>query len=141
MKILVVILGASLLFSACSSDPEATPDAKGTIAGDKAQIVEVLMLADSKGTAGEAFIEAAQDSSLAAKMRFALGITAEATSTGGKSTTARTRVASKDGLDKANDALENANQKLEKTGQVVDKTGQVLDKAGEIKKKTGDIFK
>lgn len=139
MKILVVILGASLLFSACSSDPEASPDAKGTIAGDKAQIVEVLMLADSKGTAGEAFMEAAQDSSLAAKMRLALGITAEATKAG--TSAARSRTTSKDGLDKANDALDNANQKLEKTGQVVTKTGQVIDKAGEIKKKTGDIFK
>jgi hypothetical protein len=141
MKILVVILGASLLFSACSSNPEATPDAKGTIAGDKAQIVEVLMLADSKGTAGEAFMEAAQDSSLAAKMRLALGITAEAPSAAGKSTASRTRATSKDGLDKANDALDNANQKLEKTGQVVTKTGQVIDKAGEVKRKTGDIFK
>ncbi len=141
MKILVLILGASLMFSACSKDPEATSDAKSTIAGDKAQIVEVLKIADTKGTAGEAFMEAAQDSSLAAKMRIALGITAEAPGGGGTSSSARAGAANKDGLDKANDALDNANEKLEKTEKVVDKTGQVLDKAGEIKKKTGDIFK
>jgi hypothetical protein len=141
MKIFLFLLGAGLLFSACSKDPEVTPDAKSTIAGDKAQVVEVLMLADSKGTAGEALMQAAQDSSLAAKMRLALGLTAEAPTTGTKSYGSRTGATSKDGLDKANDALDNANAKLEKTEKVVDKTGQVLDKAGEIKKKTGDIFK
>jgi len=142
MKIFLFILGAGLLFSACSKDPEAAPaDAKGAIAGDKAQVLEILMLADTKGTAAEAFMDAAQDSSLAAKMRLALGLTAEAPKAGSKSYTSKTRATSKDGLDKASDALDNANQKLEKTEKVVDKTGQVLDKAGEIKKKTGDIFK
>jgi hypothetical protein len=142
MKIFLSILAVGLLFSACSKDPEAAPaDAKGTIAGDKAQVVEVLMLADSKGTAGEAFMEAAQDSSLAAKMRIALGLTAEAPKSGAKSYSSKARATNKDGLDKASDALDNANAKLEKTEKVVDKTGQVIDKAAEIKKKTGGIFK
>jgi len=141
MKTFLVLLTGLLSFSACSSGSDTAPDAKNAIAGDKAQVVEILKLSDSKGTVGEAFMEAAQDSSLNAKMRAALGLTAEAPATGSKSYGAKTRTASKDGLDKANDALDNANAKLEKTEKVVDKTGQVLDKAGEIKKKTGDIFK
>ena len=139
MKIFLFLLGAGLLFSACSKD--ASPDAKGAIAGDKSQIVEILMLADTKGTAGEALMEAAQDSSLAAKMRIALGLTAEAPVGGTNSYGSKTGATNKDGLDKASDALDKANEKLEKTEKVVDKTGQVLDKAGEIKKKTGEIFK
>jgi hypothetical protein len=140
MKIFLSIVTAGLLFSACAGDNKTETDAKGIIASDKMEIVDVLKIADTKGTAGEAFMEAAKDSSLAAKMRAALNITAEATGPKGSSTR-RAAGAKKDALDKAGDALDNANQKLEKTEKVVDKTGQVLDKAGEIKKKTGDIFK
>lgn len=138
MKLFLSLFAASTLLISCSTDPDAASDAKGTIAGDKAQVVEVLKLADAKGTAGEAFIEAAQDSSLAAKMRAALGIDDE--SSAAKSSARRT-TQRKDALDKAGDALDKANEKLEKTEKVVDKSGQVLDKAGDIKRKTGEIFK
>jgi hypothetical protein len=123
----ILVLAAATLLIGCAKTPEMTNEVDA-IAADKMKIVEVLKLADVKGTAGEAFMEAAKDSSLAAKMRIAVGtVTPEAavhTTTRSNATPAPPK---KDDLEKAAETLE--------------KTGKVVDKAGELKRKTEDAIK
>ena len=127
MKNILLFAAATLFIGCANKTPEMTSEADA-IAADKMKIVEVLKLADTKGTAGEAFMEAAKDSSLAAKMRIAVGtVTPEAavhTTTRSNGTPAPPK---KDDLEKAAETLE--------------KTGKVVDQAGELKRKTEDAMK
>jgi hypothetical protein len=128
MKNILLLAAATLLIGCSNKTPETTNAADEAIAADKMKIVELLKLADTKGTAGEAFMEAAKDSSLAAKMRIAVGtVTPEAavhTTTRSSGTPAQPK---KDDLEKAAETLE--------------KTGKVVDQAGELKRKTEDALK
>ncbi|HEY6172110.1 MAG TPA: hypothetical protein VIX80_07630 [Candidatus Kapabacteria bacterium] len=128
MKNLLLLTVASVLIIGCAEKTPDTTNAAEMIATDKMKIVEVLMLADAKGTAGEAFIEAAKDPSLAAKMKIAVAEVTQqgATRSSGTNTKSATPPAKDD---------------LEKAAETLEKTGKVVDQAGELKRKTEDAMK
>jgi len=127
MKNLLILTVASLFLVGCAEKTPETTNAADMIAADKMKIVEVLKLADAKGTAGEAFMEAAKDSSLAAKMRIAVGTVTPEAAVHTTRSNATPAAPKKDDLEKAAETLE--------------KTGKVVDQAGELKKKTEDAMK
>jgi hypothetical protein len=128
MKNLLIITAASLLIIGCAEKTPDTTNAADSIAADKMKIVEVLKLADAKGTAGEAFMEAAKDSSLAAKMRIAINDVTPVSA-------AQTQTP------RYNQPAAPKKDDLEKAAETLEKTGKVVDQAGELKRKTEDAMK
>lgn len=128
MKNLLILSVASLFIIGCAEKTPDTTNAADAIATDKMKIVEVLKLADAKGTAGEAFMEAAKDSSLAAKMRIAINDVTPVSAV--QSQTPRN-----------NQPAARKKDDLEKAAETLEKTGKVVDQAGELKRKTEDAMK
>lgn len=124
----ILLLAAATLLIGCSDKTPDTTNAADAIATDKMKIVEVLKLADAKGTAGEAFMEAAKDSSLAAKMRIAINDVSPVSA--GQTQTSRN-----------NQPAAPKKDDLEKAAETLDKTGKVIDKAGEVRRKTEEMLK
>lgn len=130
MKNILLLAAATLLIGCSNKTPETTNAADEAIAADKMKIVELLKLADTKGTAGEAFMEAAKDSSLAAKMRIAINDVTPVSAAQTHTQTSRN-----------NQSAQPKKDDLEKAAETLEKTGKVVDQAGELKRKTEDAIK